>query len=61
MPASDLPEVDSVVTFQFKVADLHVFDTRTEQNVSLPVPKAARTMLAGSPHQNTGVQGAALH
>jgi len=61
VPAGDVPELDSVVTFQFKVADLHVFDAQTEQNVSLPVPQSARTTLAGPAHQDTGVQGAALH
>ncbi len=61
VPADDLPELDSVVTFQFKVADLHVFDAQTEQNVSLPVPRSTRTALAGPPHRDTGVRGAALH
>jgi multiple sugar transport system ATP-binding protein len=61
VPAEDLPELDSVVTFQFKTADLHVFDAQTEQNVSLPVPPSSRTTLANSPHQGAGVQGAALH
>jgi multiple sugar transport system ATP-binding protein len=61
VPAGDLPELDSVVTFQFKVADLHVFDAMTEQNVSLPVREGAGATLAGPPNQNTGVQGAALH
>ena len=61
VPAGDLPELDSVVTFQFKAADLHVFDAMTEQNVSLPVREGAGATLAGPPNQNTGVQGAALH
>ncbi|RKF30539.1 ABC transporter ATP-binding protein [Paraburkholderia fungorum] len=61
VPANNLPELDSVVTFQFKVADLHVFDAQTEQNVSLPVPQRTRAALASPPHQDTDVQGAALH
>jgi multiple sugar transport system ATP-binding protein len=61
VPASDLPELNSVVTFQFKTADLHVFDAQTEQNVSLPVPQGGRTTLASPPHEDAGVQGAALH
>ncbi|MFM0359075.1 sn-glycerol-3-phosphate ABC transporter ATP-binding protein UgpC [Paraburkholderia nemoris] len=61
VPAHELPELDSVVTFQFKTADLHVFDAQTEQNVSLPVSQGSRTTLASPPHQGVGVQGAALH
>lgn len=61
VPANNLPELDSVVTFQFKVADLHVFDAQTEQNVSLPSPQRTRAALTSPPHQDTDVQGAALH
>ncbi|MGF6674361.1 ABC transporter ATP-binding protein [Paraburkholderia tuberum] len=61
VPASDLPELDSVVTFQFKVADLHVFDAETEQNVSLPVSRGTGATLASPPHRDTDVQRTALH
>ncbi|ASL42178.1 sn-glycerol-3-phosphate import ATP-binding protein UgpC [Burkholderia sp. AD24] len=61
IPASDLPQRDSVVTFQFKVADLHVFDAGTEQNVSLPVARRTAQKSGSAPRQDTGVQGAALH
>jgi len=61
VPAGELPELNSVVTFQFKIADLHVFDAQTEQNVSLPVAENTGTTHAASSHQDAGVQGAALH
>ncbi|WP_297355311.1 ABC transporter ATP-binding protein [Paraburkholderia sp.] len=61
VPAGDLPELDNVVTFQFKVADLHIFDVQTERNVSFPVHQNTRITFASPAHQETGVQGAALH
>ena len=59
-PAGDLPELDNVVTFQFKVADLHVFDVQTERNVSCPAPQNTRITFTRPSHLGAGVQGAAL-
>jgi multiple sugar transport system ATP-binding protein len=61
VPASELPALDSVVTFQFKLADLHVFDAQTEQNVSLPVAHMRATSPVDPLHRTTGVPGAAVH
>ncbi|MFM0695475.1 sn-glycerol-3-phosphate ABC transporter ATP-binding protein UgpC [Paraburkholderia graminis] len=61
VPASELPALDSVVTFQFKLADLHVFDAQTEQNVSLPVAHMRATSPVDPLHRTTGVQGASVH